>query len=149
MNIGIVGLSHQGLVYSSFLAKNNLNIIGIDSDKNLIKNLKTRYYSEDTKVEPFIKTNLRKFRKKILFSNNFKKISNCDFIFITQDVKILNDGKKDEKKVYDLIKTVSKYAKVNSSFIILSQVKVGFANNIVQYLERKGRKLNIFALGFS
>ena len=57
MNIGIVGLSHQGLVYSSFLAKNNLNIIGIDSDKNLIKNLKTRYYSEDTKVEPFIKTN--------------------------------------------------------------------------------------------
>ena len=27
MNIGIVGLSHQGLVYSSFLAKNNLNII--------------------------------------------------------------------------------------------------------------------------
>lgn len=144
MNIGVVGLSHQGLVYSSFLAKNNHNIIGIDSDKNLIKNLKTRYYSEDTKVEPFIKTNLRKFKKKILFSNNFKKISNCDFIFITQDVKILNDGKKDEKKVFDLIKTVSKYAKINSNFIILSQVKVGFANKIVQYLERKRRKLNIF-----
>ena len=142
MNIGIVGLSHQGLVYASFLAKRNFKIFGFDTNKDLIKQLNTKFVSEDTKAEPLIKKNLEKFQKKIIFSDDFKKISNCDFILITEDVKILYDGNKDEKRVIKLIKKSAKYAKINSNFIILSQVKVGFAKKFFNYLKGK-KKINI------
>ena len=63
MNIGIIGLSHQGLVYMSFLVKRKLKIIGIDSSKLLIENLKKKYTSKDTLAEPSIQSTLQKHKK--------------------------------------------------------------------------------------
>ena len=130
MNIGIVGLSHQGLVYMSFLSKFNFKIIGIDTNKNLIKELKENFVSTDTLAEPSIQKTLRINKKKITFTNNFKEITKCNLLLITEDVKILHDGSKNESKVYYLIKTALKNVKNNSNLIILSQVSVGFANKI-------------------
>jgi len=141
MNIGIIGLSHQGLVYMSFLVKRKLKIIGIDSSKLLIENLKKKYTSKDTLAEPSIQSTLQKHKKNIIFTNDFKKIKKCDFVLITEDVKILSDGTKDENKVSTLIKKAIKNAKINSNFIILSQVRVGFAKKIVTYAKER-KKIN-------
>ena len=130
MNIGIVGLSHQGLVYMSFLSKLNFKIVGVDTDISLINYLKKNFVSLDTQAEPSIQRTLKKNKKNIRFTNDFRNIKNCDFILITEDVKILKDGSKDETKVFNLIKVAWKNAKSNSNFIILSQVTVGFANKI-------------------
>ena len=142
MNIGIVGLSHQGLVYMSFLSKFNFKIIGIDTNKNLIKELKENFVSTDTLAEPSIQKTLRINKKKITFTNNFKEITKCNLLLITEDVKILHDGSKNESKVYYLIKTALKNVKNNSNLIILSQVSVGFANKIKKITNVK-KKINI------
>ena len=142
MNIGIVGLSHQGLVYMSFLSKFNFKIIGIDTNKNLIKELKENFVSADTLAEPFIQKTLRTNKKKITFTDNFKEITKCNLLLITEDVKILSDGSKNESKVYYLIKTALKNVKNNSNLIILSQVSVGFANKIKKITNVK-KKINI------
>ena len=141
MNIGIIGLSHQGLVYMSFLVKRNFKTIGIDTNKNLIKNLKNKYISNDTQAEPSIQNTLLKYKKNIIFTDNFKNLNRCDFVLITEDVKILPDGKKDENKVINLLKIAIKNAKINSKFIILSQVKVGFAKKILNFAKNK-REIN-------
>ena len=57
MNIGIVGLSHQGLVYM-FSYLNLILTIGIDTNKNLIKELKENFVSTDTLAEPSIQKTL-------------------------------------------------------------------------------------------
>ena len=142
MNIGIVGLSHQGLVYMSFLCKLNFKIVGVDSDISLINDLKKDFVSFDTQAEPSIQRTLKKNKKNIRFTNNFRDIKNCDFILITEDVKILKDGSKDETKVFNLIKIALKNAKSNSNFIILSQVSVGFANKIKKLVKNKINILN-------
>lgn len=142
MNIGIVGLSHQGLVYMSFLSKLNFKIVGLDTNKNLINDLKKNFVSIDTQAEPSIQKTLKKNKKKIKFTNNFKEIVNCNFLLVTEDVKILPDGSKNETKVLDLIKIASKNIKTNTNFIILSQVSVGFAYKIKNLVKNK-KNINI------
>ena len=86
MNIGIIGLSHQGLVYISFLVKRNFKIIGIDTSKPLIKNLRKNYISKDTQAEPLVQNTLKKHKKKIIFTDDFKKLKNCNFVLIAATV---------------------------------------------------------------
>ena len=82
MSIGYVGLSHFRLNYL-ISAKKNFSIIGVDENRERVKNLNNSIFEHK---EPNLNKIIYK-HKKYNFSDDFKKLYKCDLVFISQDVK--------------------------------------------------------------
>ncbi len=125
--IGFVGLSHLGLNYLAASAQKKFRVIGVDSDKKLISDLdilKTPF------SEPGLNNILRKNRKKIEFSSDFKRLKKCNIIFISQDVDTSSRGESNLNQIYKLIFKTKKYIQKKSIMVILSQLRPGFMRKI-------------------
>ena len=125
--IGFVGLSHLGLNYLAASAQKKFRVIGVDSDKKLISDL------DILKIpfsEPGLSNILRKNRKKIEFSSDFKRLKKCKIIFISQDVDTSSRGESNLNQIYKLIFKTKKYIQKKSIMVILSQLRPGFMRKI-------------------
>ena len=91
MKIGIVGLGFVGLTFASVLANKGYNVIGVDSDKIKIKNIKS---GKSPFYEPQLDNILKNaLTKKLILSENIEEIVNeCDFIFLTLGTPIDKNG---------------------------------------------------------
>jgi len=80
-NIAVVGLGFVGLSLSSVLASKNNNVIGIDTDNQKCLEIRNGILPL---FEPDLEKTLRiGLKKKLIISNNFSLIKNCDMIFVT------------------------------------------------------------------
>ena len=125
--IGFVGLSHLGLNYLAASVQKKFKVIGVDSDKKLISDL------DILKIpfsEPGLSNILRKNRKKIEFSSDFKRLKKCKIIFISQDVDTSSRGESNLNQIYKLIFKTKKYIQKKSIMVILSQLRPGFMRKI-------------------
>ncbi len=125
--IGFVGLSHLGLNYLAASAQKKFRVIGVDSDKKLVSDL------DILKIpfsEPGLSNMLRKNRKKIEFSSDFKRLKKCKIIFISQDVDTSSRGESNLNQIYKLIFKTKKYIQKKSIMVILSQLRPGFMRKI-------------------
>ena len=91
MKIGIVGLGFVGLTFASVLANKGYNVIGVDTDKIKIKNIKS---GKSPFYEPQLDNILKNaLTKKLILSENIEEIVNeCDFIFLTLGTPIDKNG---------------------------------------------------------
>ena len=125
--LAFVGLTHLGLNYLAASASKKYSVLGIDSNKNKIKKLNDNIIEYR---EPNLKKTILKNKKNIYFSNDFKKLKQCDLVFISEDVKTDLKGKSNLKSLRVLINKTIKFLNKNSVLIILSQMRPGFIRSI-------------------
>lgn len=125
--ISFVGLTHLGLNYLAATSKKNFQVCGFDKNKFKIKNLNKGIVEYD---EPGLKTVIKKNKKKIIFTDDFRKLKNSKLVFISEDVRTDKENSSDLKNLRKLINFTIKFISKKTKLIILSQSKPGFVRSI-------------------
>ena len=123
-SICIVGLSHLGLSYLSFFSKKN-RIIALDKNSSLIDGLQNNVFPKFIENEKEVINSLKKNKKNITYSINFKDILKCKIIILAQDITINENFKKNFKEFNFYAKTINTYIDLNSFLVVFSQVNIG------------------------
>lgn len=144
LTIGIVGLSHLGIVSSIGFASMGFRVIGIDKDKKTVSSLRK---GNDLPPEPSLDELFSKYKNKIMFSSDFSLLNQCHVVFLAKDTPV--DQEKNEMaldKVWELINLAIPHFVSNTQFIVMSQVPPGFTRSIdcrIQEL-RPGLRYSIY-----
>lgn len=142
MKIGIVGLGFVGLSLTSVLASKGYDTVGIDVDKEKCNKISNG-------ISPFFEPGLEKtlkngLKKKLVISEDFSLIQNCDMIFVTVGTPQKSDGSIELSMIKKAVLTISKNIlkkKKNPIIFIKSTVIPGTLQNIVlPILERNTGK---------
>ena len=127
LKIAFVGLTHLGLIYLAASSQKGFKVKGIDLDEKKIKKLKK--FDIEYK-EPNLKKTLFDNKKNIIFSSSFNNLSDCNIVFISQDISTDSKDKADFNSLKKLIKITSKFLNRKSILVILSQVQPGFTRMV-------------------
>ena len=142
MKIGVIGLGFVGLSLSSVLSSKGYSVIGIDTDQEKcekISNGKPPFF------EPGLEKTLKKgLKKKLVISNEFSLINDCDMIFVTVGTPQKSDGSIELSMIKKSITMIGKniiQSRKNPIIFIKSTVIPGTLENIVlPILEKKSGK---------
>ena len=143
MKIGIIGLGFVGLSFASVLASKDLDIIGIDIDKEKLKIIKT---GKSPFYEPNIDKTLQKaLKKKLILSDKINDaVNNCDLIFVTVGTPMNSDGTIDLEIILNVCRKIGETllkTQNNPNIIIKSTIIPGTTiNKIKKTLEQKSGK---------
>lgn len=125
MLIGFYGLTHLGLSYLSASLYKGFKTIGYDKT-SVLKKIKSKKYFK----EPYIFEQIKKNKKKNIFTEKISDLNKCDIIFFSYDTPISFTGNPDinfiKKKINNLIKNLNK----DKIIVILSQVDPGFTDKV-------------------
>ena len=106
MKIGVIGLGFVGLSLSSVLSSKGYSVIGIDTDQEKcekISNGKPPFF------EPGLEKTLKKgLKKKLVISNEFSLINDCDMIFVTVGTPATDEGEINLKNLFSVIAKLAK-----------------------------------------
>ena len=142
MKIAVIGLGFVGLSLTSILASKGNSVVGIDIDVEKCKKIRNG-------VSPFFEPDLEKMlriglKKKLIVSNDFSLIKDCDMIFVTVGTPQKSNGTIElsmiRKAVTDIGRILAK-SKKNPIVLIKSTVIPGTMQNVIlPILERKSGK---------
>ena len=142
MKIGIIGLGFVGLSLASVLASMGYRTVGIDIDKRKcekISNGDAPFFEPD--LEKTLKNGLR---KKLVISNNFSLINDCDFIFVTVGTPQKSNGEIELSIIKKAVTSIGEILHKNMKkpiIIIKSTVVPGTMKNLIlPILEKKSNK---------
>jgi UDPglucose 6-dehydrogenase len=121
--VGYAGMSHLGLNSAVAAADKGFQLVCYDSDPRLIKAL-TR--GELPVIEPDLPELLEKNADRIKFTSDANALTNCDLVYIAQDVPTDATGSSDLELIDVLIRRVRAVLSPNAVLVILSQVPPGF-----------------------
>jgi len=127
LNIGIVGMTHLGLITAISFAAKGFTILGFDKNPALIKELKVKNFHL---MEPDFLELYEANKHNVQFSDDPSNIDKMDIIYIAADVVTNEVGLSDLTYVNNLIETIIPYIHQEALLIILSQVPPGFTRKI-------------------
>lgn len=142
MKVGIIGLGFVGLCFASVLASKGYKVIGVDSDKQKIENIKTG-------IPPFFEPKLEKFlkyalKKNLTVSTQISSLENCNLIFLTVGTPQSKNGGIDLSIVKSAAEEIGRFlkkAKNKPCIVIKSTVIPGTTRNLIlPILERESSK---------
>lgn len=131
--IGVVGLSHLGLVTSLSFAAKKLRVTGFDLSPQVVAEFNSGSFNVE---EPGLHEVLNEFREYIEFSSDLESLSKCDLIYIAKDIPTDDQGLSDLEPIHELIDLTSKYFSKKSIVIILCQVAPGFTRELSKKIEQ-------------
>ncbi len=127
MKIAFVGMSHLGIVSSISCAKKGHEVIGIDSNTNIVNSLNRGDFPI---LEPELIDTYLSARDKISFSDDFARLNSCDIVYISLDVDTDDFGQSDLNSVEQLILKSIERINIDAVLVILCQVPPGFSRRI-------------------
>ena len=133
--IAIIGTGYVGLSSAVGFAHLGHDIVGIDIDESKVSKLtsgKSPIFEKN--IEKFLTKSLKK--KKIVFSTDYRKISNCKFVFLCLPTPQLDDGSADTSYILEASKLLSKYLKDSATLVIKSTVPVNTWKKVKEVLNR-------------
>lgn len=130
LNVAFLGMSHLGIVSAISLATKNIKCFGVDINSSLIDDLNSRNWPIR---EPNLNKTFEIAKDNLTFTSDINELSNCEIIYISQDVPTDDSGNSDLKEVEKLIKLASKMASSATQIIILCQVPPGFTREMKKY----------------
>ena len=142
MKIGVVGLGFVGLSLTSVLSSKGYDTVGIDINKDKCKKI-------NKGISPFFEPELEKIlknglKKKLIISNDFSLINNCDFLFVTVGTPQNTNGSIDLSIIKKAISTIGESLKKNKKkpiIFVKSTVTPGTMKKIIlPILEKKSNK---------
>lgn len=132
--IGVLGLSHLGIVTSIGFAAKGFEVIGVDINQELVLEcIQGRFPIQ----EPLLDETFAKARDYLKFTIEFETLKSCDLIYIAKDVPTDSNGNSDLHVITELISLTSNYYSENAVVVILCQVSPGFARKINESLRQK------------
>ena len=147
--IAIIGLGYVGLPLSLEFSKKNF-VIGYDNNKKRISSLQKRTDSNED-LQKNEKEILKK-SKNLYFTDNHKKLSDCEIFIITVPTPVKKNKNPDLTYLINATKIVSKYLKKKDLVIYESTVFPGATEEICKPILERGSKLklnNDFYIGYS
>ena len=123
LHIGVVGLSHLGIVYSAGLASLGFTVTGVDSDKQTVTRLQQ---GDCIHPEPSLPEMMKELRVKMSFTVEFSKLAECDVVLFAQDTIITETNDIDLSRTHALIDAMIPHLKPGVTIFFMSQVPVGF-----------------------
>ena len=133
--IAIIGTGYVGLSSAVGFAHLGHDVVGIDIDESKVKKLtsgKSPIFEKN--IEKFLSKSLKK--KKIVFSTDYKKISNSKFVFLCLPTPQLDDGSADTSYILEASKLLSKHLKDSATLVIKSTVPVNTWKKVKEVLNR-------------
>ena len=143
--ICIFGMGFVGLTLSIVLAEKGFNIIGLEKNKLILKNLK-KFKSQ--LFEPNIDNRLKKIikKKKLILSSKLNKKLASDVYIITVGTPLNNKKKSNLKMINMVSNEICKFLKNDDHIILRSTVKVGTTQKLCETFFNK-RKIR-YTIGF-
>lgn len=133
MNITVIGQGYVGLVNSVILASFFHTVIGLDSDKNKVINLKQGIA---TIKEPNLQSLMNDAKDRLRFTTNAKdSIRPNKIIYVAVDTPEGKDGKPDMTNFNACLDDIAKNAIQDTYVVIRSTVPVGTNARAKKYLE--------------
>ncbi|NCA97016.1 MAG: UDP-glucose/GDP-mannose dehydrogenase family protein [Bacteroidia bacterium] len=133
MNITVIGQGYVGLVNSVILASFFHTVIGLDSDKNKVANLKQGLA---TIKEPNLQSLMNDAKDRLRFTTNAKDaIRPNKIIYVAVDTPEGRDGKPDLTNFNACLDDIAKNAIQDTYVVIRSTVPVGTNARAKKYLE--------------
>ena len=130
--ISVIGLGYVGLPLSLLLSKKDY-VVGIDIDKKKINYLnKNKSY-----LERIGNDKIRVFNKKNIFTNNFSKVINSDFIIICVPTPLKGNKSPDLSFIKKAVSKIKPYLKKGQTIILESTSYPGTTyDHIVKVLSK-------------
>lgn len=125
MKVCVLGLWHLGSVISACLSSVGHKVIGLDFDKNLIKDLKNgKAPIFEPRLNNLIKIGVNK--KKLIFSCEIdESIKDCDILWVAYDTPVDENDCADYQYVISQVELVLPFLKKGCTILISSQMPVG------------------------
>jgi UDPglucose 6-dehydrogenase len=143
MKIAVIGLGFVGLSLTSVLASKGNNVVGIDVDTEKCKKICDG-------ISPFFEPDLEKIlkiglKKKLIISDDFSLIKDCDMIFVAVGTPQKSNGAIELSMIKKAVESVGKIlskTKKNSIVLIKSTVIPGTMQNVILPIleKRSGKK---------
>jgi len=143
MKIAIIGLGFVGLSLTSVLASKGNNVVGIDVDAEKCKKICDG-------ISPFFEPDLEKMlkiglKKKLIISDDFSLIKDCDMIFVAVGTPQKSNGAIELSMIKKAVTSVGKIlskTKKNPIVLIKSTVIPGTMQNVILPIleKRSGKK---------
>jgi len=136
----IGGAGRAGLPLSLMLASKNCKTIIIDVDLKKLDILKKG-------IMPFKEEGsdklLKKYKKKIIFTNNYNYIKKSEIIILTTETPVDNHFNPEINKVEKVIDRIIPFLSNNQTLILRSTLYPGTSKMIDNYLKKKNLKINL------
>ncbi len=104
--IGVIGLGYVGLPLASNFTRKGYRVIGFDIDKVKVKKV-------NKQINYIKNVDLKKYKKKILATSKFNKISLCDIIIITVPTPLKKNFIPDLSFIKNSVKSILPFLKKN------------------------------------
>jgi UDPglucose 6-dehydrogenase len=138
----VVGIWHLGSVYSGCLAELGCLVIGVDRDKDKVRNL-------NRGVPPLFEPGLGEVILKNIRLNRLsytvdlkRAVVGASFVLIAFDTRVDENDEVDLSGVYDIAAELSEWLENGSIVIVSSQVPVGTCEEIKSLIRQKRPSLN-------
>jgi len=130
--VSVIGLGYVGLPLSLLLS-NKSRVIGIDIDKKKINNLN----SNKSYIERINNRKIKAFNKKNIFSDDFSKIIESDFIIICVPTPLTKNGNPDLSYIRNAITKIKPYLRKGQAVVLESTSYPGTTyDHIVKVLNK-------------
>src|SRR3990167_3737184 len=116
LKIGVIGLCHLGCVTAACLASLGHDVIAIDSPEVIDQFHKGMLPIQEPGLAELIK------KRTLLFSDDFSKIADVDFIYITFDTPMDQNDQIDLNVMYDFFDKIIPLLNQKTIIIISSQI---------------------------
>src|SRR3989338_5072993 len=150
ISVGVVGFGYIGSCIGSVLAERGINVVGIDTNKILIEEIKKGTINIH---EPQLKELISKTVKsgKLRATLDFSELQNVDIIIITVGTPLSEDYSPNMAHIISASESVSKNLKNGHLVILKSPIPPGTTEGIVKkIMEKSGLKAGKdFGLAFS
>jgi len=130
LKVAYFGLSHLGIVSVISLASKHVLCFGVDLDAHLVGKLEKQEWPIQ---EPGIQEAYNEAKDFLTFSSNPTTLSECDIVYISQDVPTDDFGKSNLSEVEVLIELAAKNVSKKARIVILCQVPPGFTRRMRKY----------------
>ena len=144
LKVAYFGLSHLGIVSAISLASKHVRCVGVDLDTQLVSKLGRQEWPIQ---EPGIEEAYSAAKSFITFSSDPTSLSECDIVYISQDVPTDDFGKSDLGGVETLIGLAAQKVSKDARIIILCQIPPGFTRRMKKYHSRISYQVETLVFG--
>lgn len=121
--IGIVGLSHLGVVTAASLAVKGMRVVAFDQRPDVVADAASGALTFN---EPQLAEALLAHRDSLHFSGDPEGLRACSLVYVALDVPTDGNGSSDLASISSLIAEVAQHRSEDSIIVVLSQVPPGF-----------------------
>ncbi len=138
IKISIIGLGYVGLPLALRFIKSGINVFGIDTDQNKIKQLQ----SGNSYISTISNNQLKYFKKnKNNISCNFSDVKKVDVIIICLPTPLKKNKSPDMSYIFNFAKKIKKYLTNGQVVILESTVYPGATLDLLSYLGIKKKDI--------